>query len=406
MKFWSNHPVFNPNQFGYLSQKSTVSQLLLSYNDWAKARNEGNTTDVVFLDFAKAFDSVPHERLLYKLEQYGIAGSLLTWFKNFLVGRQQRVVVRGSCSSWSSIKSGVPQSTIFGPILFLIYINDLPDDITSVIRLFADDTEVYRVLKDTDGNELQMDLDKMSNWANTWQLRFNSAKCEVMRITHRQDFSTPVYYLSAKKLKVVNQFKDLGIIISNHLTWSDQVNSVVNKANRVLGIIKRTVGTSNMKVFMLLYKTLVRPILEYAVPMWSPYLVKDVKALESVQRRASRMALNQKRGEMPYDSRCEILKLDTLQKRREYSSLIECYKTVYGLNGISFDEVFEFRHIRKTRCNHKYTLYSKLSRVNCFQHSFFVRIINLWNGLSAPVAEADRLSLFKSRLKEHMDMYS
>ena len=123
-------------------------------------------------------------------------------------------------------------------------------------------------------------------------------------------------------------------------SWSDQVNSVVNKANRVLGIIKRTVGTSNMKVFMLLYKTLVRPILEYAVPMWSPYLVKDVKALESVQRRASRMALNKKRG------------------------------------------------------------------VNCFQHSFFVRIINLWNGLSAPVAEADRLSLFKSRLKEHMDMYS
>ena len=162
--------------------------------------------------------------------------------------------------------------------------------------------------------------------------------------------------------------------MSNHLTWSDHVNAIVNNANRVLGIINRTVGTSNMNVFTQLYKSLVRPILEYALSVWSAYLVKDVKALEGVQKRASRMALNQKRGEMPYDRRCEFLKWDTLEKRREYYSLIECYKTVFGLNGVSFDEVFEFRHIRKTRCNHKYTLYSKLLRVNCFQYSFFVRI--------------------------------
>ena len=244
-----------------------MSQVLLSCNDWAKARNEGNTTDVGCLDFAKSFDRVPHERLLYKLEQYGIAGWLLTWFRNFQVGRQPRVIVRGSCSSWTSVKSGVPQGTILGPILFLLCINDLPDDITSKIKLFADDTKVYRVLKDTGSNELQLDLDKMSNWTNTWQLRFNPDKCEVMKITHRSDFSTPEYCLSGKKFNVVNQFKDLGIIMSNHLTWSDQVNAVVNKANRVLEIIKRTVGTSNMNVFTLLYKTLVRPILEYAVPV-------------------------------------------------------------------------------------------------------------------------------------------
>lgn len=353
MDFWSVHQVFNQNQFGYLRQKSIVAQVLLCFNDWAEARNDGNATDVVFLDFAKAFDSVPHERLLYKLEQYGIVGSLLTWFRNFLVGRQQRVIVRGSCSSWTTVKSGVPQGTVLGPILFLIFINDLPDGITSKIKLFADDTKVYRVLKDkdTNSNELQLDLDKMSNWTNTWQLCFNPDKCEVMRITHRRDFSTPEYYLSAKKLNVVNQFKDLGIIMSNYLSWNDQVNAVVNKANRVLGIIKRTVGTSNKNIFALLYKTLVRPILEYAVPVWSPYLVKNVKALEGVQRRASRMTLNQRRGEMPYDKRCEILKWDTLEKRREYYSLIECYKTVFGINGIIFDEVFEFRYIRKTRCN-------------------------------------------------------
>ena len=141
--------------------------------------------------------------------------------------------------------------------------------------------------------------------------------------------------------------------------------------------------------------------MEYAVSVWSPYLVKDVKILEGVQKRPLRIALNQNRGEMPYGRRCELLKWDTLEKRGEYYSLIECYKTVFGLNGIPLDEfeVFEFRHIRKTRCNHKYALYSTLPRVNCFQHSFFVRIINSWNSL----VEADRLSLFKSRLREYMD---
>ena len=116
------------------------------------------------------------------------------------------------------------------------------------------------------------------------------------------------------------------------------------------------------------------------------------------------MALNQKRGEMPYGRRYEFLKWDTLEKRREYYSLIECYKTVFGLNGVSFDEVFEFRHIRKTQNNHKYTLYSKLPGENCFQYSFFVRIIKAWNCLPSHVVEADRLSVFKSRLRKHLNM--
>ena len=129
---------------------------------------------------------------------------------------------------------------------------------------------------------------------------------------------------------------------------------------------------------MLLYTALVRPVLEYAAPVWSPYLVKDIKALESVQRRASHIALNQKRGEMSYEDCCKLLQWNTLEERREYFSLIECYKIVFDLNGINFNEVFECKKSKITRANHKYSLYTKLSRINCYKHSFFIRIVSAW----------------------------
>jgi hypothetical protein len=147
---------------------------------------------------------------------------------------------------------------------------------------------------------------------------------------------------SREGLSLVSSYKDLGVIISSDLSWSNHVNYVVNKANKVLGIIKRSVGNSNKHIFSTLYKSLVRPILEYASPVWSPYLVKDIHALENVQRRASRFALGQKRQEMPYEERCAILNWSSLEKRRNYASLIECYKIIFGLNGLKRDDFFEF----------------------------------------------------------------
>lgn len=226
-----------------------------------------------------------------------------------------------------------------------------------------------------------------------------------MRVSHQRDLSVPKYYFSGKLLNAVHHTKDLGIIISNDLKWNDQINSTVNKANRILGLIKRSVGTSNTAVFIKLYKTLVRPILEYATPVWSPYLVKDVKALESIQRRASRLALKQKRGEMPYEERCELLKWNTLEKRRTYFSLIECYKTVFNLNGIKFKEVLNYKHLNKTRANHKFSLYTKLSKINCYKNSFFVRIIKLWNSLPSKVVEAINFKSFKGQLRLHLNLY-
>ena len=209
-----NINIVNPTQFAYMEGRSTLSELLSCYDDWAKSRNNRKPTDIAFLDFSKAFDSVPHERLLFKLERHGIDGSALQWFRNFLTGRMQRVVLRGTCSSWSPVLSGVPQGTILGPVLFILYVNDISSGISSTVKLYADDTKVYREISDIarDTSILQSDLFHLRNWSEVWQLNFNSKKCEIMRVTHNRDKSVPHYSLvpHAERLSSVSSVKDLG----------------------------------------------------------------------------------------------------------------------------------------------------------------------------------------------------
>ena len=202
-----------------------MSQLLSCYNDWCLSRNSSKVSDVIFLDLSKAFDSVPHERLLLKLNRYGIDRQLYLWFRNFLTNRRQRVQIRGSYSEWSPVISGVPQGSILGPIMFLIYVNDIPNIITSTAKLFADDTKIYRQInKVVDSIALQSDLTALDLWADRWQVKFNPSKCEVMRITHNKNKSTTRYQVSGTELRNVSNYKDLGVIMANDLTWKKHVN--------------------------------------------------------------------------------------------------------------------------------------------------------------------------------------
>ena len=192
VQFWNSNEVFIPEQFGFLKGKSCLSQLLSSFHDWASRRNKGLTTDFIFLDLSKAFDSVPHERLLTKIHAYGIQGPLLSWLRSFLTNRYQRIVLRRHYSSWTSVLSGVPQGTVLGPILFLIYINDISRNIMSSTKLFADDMKLYRLLRDRllrdtkkDVEELQKDLIRLESWSHVWQLKFNTDKCVAMHISKK-----------------------------------------------------------------------------------------------------------------------------------------------------------------------------------------------------------------------------
>ena len=286
--------------------------------------------DVTLLDFIKAFDSVPHQRLLAKLKGYGIGGNLLNWLTHFIVGRKQRVSFSGHFSPWTMVTSGVPQGSVLGPVLFLAYRNDITTGVRSNMRLFADDSKVYRIIYDeNDEKQLQCDLNTLQKRSENWQLRFHPDKCEVLRVTNARDHTSYPYKLSGCTLQSVTKIVDLGVSLTSNLSWDTQTQKVVNKANKIVGFLKRNVGPGNKEVFSRLYKALVIPILEYAVPLWSPYLQKNIDALERVQRRASKYALPMSSRDSPYGERLAMLGWSSLQSRRSYLSLLECYKTIF-----------------------------------------------------------------------------
>lgn len=178
------HNILVDSQHGFRSRRSCETQLLTFVHELAKNMQGGGQTDIVLMDFSKAFDKVPHRRLLTKLHHYGIKGPILSWIDNFLTQRQQRVLVDGESSDFKPVLSGVPQGTVLGPLLFLMFINDLPECANSSVRLFADDAVLYRKINSTaDCNILQSDLNNMSEWEDTWQMAFHPQKCKVLHIT-------------------------------------------------------------------------------------------------------------------------------------------------------------------------------------------------------------------------------
>ena len=293
--------------------------------------------------------------------------------------------------------------------MFVIHVNDIPNIVTSTAKLFAHDTKIYRQInKVEDSIALQSDLTTLDLWADRWQVKFHPSKCEVVRITHNKNKSTTRYPVSGTELRNVSNYKDLGVIMASDLTWTKQVEELVHKANKVLSLLKRKVHRKNMKNFSILYKTLVRPILEYASPVWSPHLAKDIHEIEKLQRRASRIALGQRRQEMAYEDRCKILKWNSLERRREFLSLVECYKVVLNLNGLNFSEYFKTCGSTKTRSNYQYKMQTKLENLNCYKYSFFVKILKFWNDLPSNVVnchDCPNINKCKLRLKNHLNIY-
>ncbi len=284
--------------------------------DWTRTIEEKGTVDCIFMDFMKAFDSVPHRRLLHKLARYNINGKVHKWIEEFLIGRHQRVIVNGVPSRDEEVTSGVPQGSVLGPILFLILINDLPDAVDTAVQIFADDTKIYQpVYHQNDQIKLQENLSKLEDWAETWQMRFHPQKCKVMHIG--KDFNQFQYSMTANgesiKLDYSNEEKDLGVLVDSSLSFKDHCETAISTANRVLGIIRRSFKYIDRETMLTLYKTLVRPHLEYGNTIWCPKLKRVIKSLEAVQRRAMRMV--PELAHLPYEARLQQLKLPSLVYR-------------------------------------------------------------------------------------------
>ena len=196
-------------------------------------------------------------------------------------------------SSPVPVLSGVPQGTVLGPLMFLLYINDITKDINSALRLFADDCLLYRVINSAeDANMLQEDLNRLSEWANTWQLRFNVSKCTVIRCTRSLTPFNHVYTLNNHILNLSDQHTYLGVILNTSLSWSPHISSIVTKASKTLNFLKRNLNKCSEQVKESAYLTMVRPQLEYASDVWDPHQTGDIVELEKIQRRAARWVVN------------------------------------------------------------------------------------------------------------------
>ena len=289
MKHLERLDILVDRQHGFRAKRSTVTQLLQTAHDFTSNLEEGLATHLAILDFSKAFDKVPHERLLSKLHTYGIRNSLLAWMRNFLTQRTQQVVCEGERSTPKKVLSGVPQGTVLGPLLFLLYINDLPSNLKSSVRLFADDCLVYTAGKDNKHIKmLQEDLNKLQTWQNVWLMSFNPEKCYTMQIAYMKDPPTKTFTFCGHDLQMVDSQQYLGVEIDNKMTWSTHIRNTINKANRTLGFLRRNLWYCIAKVKVITYNMLVRHILEYASVVWDPYSKNQKDRLEMVQRRAAR----------------------------------------------------------------------------------------------------------------------
>ena len=392
--------LFTSDQHGFMKGKSCLTNLLESMEVWSKAIDEGNTVDIIYLDYQKAFDTVPLNRLMKKLHSYGIRGKIWHWINNFLNDRIMRVGVRGQYSEWAEVTSGVPQGSVLGPALFLIYVNDIPDSIDNTIKLFADDTKLSQVIEGdiNTGLSMQRDLDKLSDWSDTWQLSFNIPKCKRMHAGK----NPPKFQYSMsdngvrKILKETHEEKDLGVMVTDDLTCRRQCVTAAQKATNVLRQIKNTFQAIDIDAFRIIYQTYVRPHLEYAVQVWSPHLRKHINLLENVQRRATKLVVGLKNKS--YEERLGILNIPTLEERRFRGDLIETYKILSDKSFADKNLLFESNPNLR---GHKYKLSKERFNANARKHFFSQRVINVWNSLDCNIVEADTVNLFKKRLDEN-----
>jgi hypothetical protein len=232
------HNILVDFQHGFRNERSCESQLVITTEDIARNLDNNQQVDILILDFSKAFDTVPHKHLLKKLESYGINGNILSWLEAWLTQREQQVTIEGDKSSTAKVTYGVPQGTVLGPLMFLICINDIGNDIKSKIRLFANDSLLYLAISTKDDcKQLQQDLDRMVNWTKPWQMIFNPLKCYVLKITKKKKTVDFDYNINGQTLETV---------ISNPYLGAErdkQVQKVVAKGNKALGFIRRNVGS-------------------------------------------------------------------------------------------------------------------------------------------------------------------
>ena len=398
------------NQHGFTPCRSVTTNLLEVLNKWTESLMHEIPVDVLYLDYCKAFDTVPHQRLIKQIGSFGVEGEALQLIEAFLSGRQQKVVANGCSSEWKPVRSGVPQGSVLGPVLFSWFVNDIPSLLDNRVTMYADDTKLHGALTHPDTPlQLQRDLVKLEDWAKTMQMKFHPSKCKVMHLGN----TNPDYpYTMTKEDGTLHTLeeaiieKDLGVHVNYSLTFTYHCKQKISAATKTVNYIKHTFQYMDKEIFLLLYKSLARPLLEFASTIWNPAQKFNSNAIEKVQRRATRMVPELKG--LRYKERLQELGLETLAYRRKRADLLEAFRIINQQHNIDTD-------CSCTQCpgkamfnpapdtSHTTRGNSKKMYVHCAtgkrKNFFATRVTPAWNSLSEATVTSRTIEQFKRNLK-------
>ena len=401
------------NQHGFRKGRSCLTQLLLHIDQILNNLLENKDTDVIYLDYAKAFDKVDHQILMQKLHAYGVRGKLLTWLNCYLSNRHQSVVINGKRSYPAKVISGVPQGTVLGPVLFILYLNDLQSCIkNSVISSFADDTRLKKNISTiSDTNLLQSDLDSAITWSDENNMLLHQKKFEL--ISHTTGQKNPLLelpfqselteYTTADGSIISPQptVRDLGVTITSDISWSTHITKITEESRKISAWVLSVFSDRSVSTLLPLYKTIVRSRLEYCCPLWHPSKIEDIKLLEGVQRTLTARVRVVKH--LPYWQRIKALNLMSLQRRRERYCIIQIFKIYRNLTPNDLQLEF-FKTSRRGPCCRipPLTRSSRPKIQSKYDQSFRINGARLWNIIPAPIRCKTTLGSFKAALTKFL----
>ena len=410
-------PKITSMQHGFLTSSSTTTQLLTFFNNINDILDHKHQCDVIYFDISKAFDSVPHPPLLAKLKSMGICGSLHKWFTDYLTNRMQRVTLDGRTSEWLPVTSGVPQGSILGPLLFLLYINDLPTVLSpdTFCAIFADDTKIGRKMTTVnDSTILQNDINNMTKWGDKWGLKFNQSKCKILYVHKNPDTTIHNYTIGDAPLNRVQEMEDLGIIVASNLKWGTHINKFCKKARKQLGLITRTLS---FQAPILAKRTaciaMIRSIIEYGSSVWSPKSKAHLKEVERIQRKMTNYILCNPRYDSPnhidYKTRLISLNLLPTAFRREIIDITLLLKSIHNKTNLDLHDYIHFcdrdAGPRTRSLDHQTRLVINKTRLISTSNFFPYRICRIWNKLPIELRLALRHTHNPLVIKQHLIPY-
>ena len=421
--FSSCKELLDPRQHGFLNERSCLTQMVPFTYDVALKLNDKSKCDVIYFDFAKAFDSVSHDLILKKLKNiYKVDGLMLRFVKSYLQGRQQQVVVGGTSSSKLPVKSGVPQGSILGPLLFVIFINDMFNCVSknTKIALYADDTKIWREVKCSEDHfALQKDIDSLCTWAVTNKMKFHPSKCKALSVTNQRNIlhNLPCtifnYKLDSTYIDYVSCQVDLGVSVSNKLLFGEHCEKLVARANSKLGLLMRTCHfTTNIKQKRSFYLAVVRSNFEHCSVIWRPNSSHQISKFDAIQKRAGKWIYGRRfdhYSDTEYYEKQKEQDILPIKLKFVLNDLVLFYKIVNSLTSIKLPDLFAFKkptHVRYTRQTSSIIDLKDTTQIECsitpncdsFRQSFYYRTMKMWNRLPYVIRQEARISVFKSRL--------